>query len=157
MATTAIGTVPMDPDGVMINWHFVARIDMPQTPWMDTPLLLDSSHRDVKVRGSAMTAVTVAPVLPTGFELLPNYPNPFNPNTVIAFILPVADVRLRLEVFDMLGQRIAILADGPMAAGMHRVAWDGRDLRGRPVASGVYLSRLLTEDGVRVRSMLLLR
>ena len=160
VATTAIGTTPMDPDEPLISWSLVARIDAPEAPTIGTVLLLDDRHQDLEISRSPMTAVAEideAPRLPTGFNLLPNYPNPFNPNTVITFTVPKDGANLRLDVYDMLGQRIAVLADGALSAGVHRVAWDGRDLLGQPVASGVYFSRLFTADAVRVRPMLLLR
>ena len=56
--------------------------------------------------------------LPTRFALGPNYPNPFNPSTIIPYQLPTA-THVRLEVFNLLGQRIATLVDGTRPAGFH--------------------------------------
>ena len=64
---------------------------------------------------------------------------------------------MRLEVFGLTGQRVAVLREGPQKAGLHRLRWDGRDDRGRPLASGVYLCRLATEDRVQTRKLTLLR
>ena len=78
---------------------------------------------------------------PTTFRLAQNYPNPFNPSTVISFSLPfTADVHL--TVFDILGRQVTSLLSGQCRAGNTDVTWNGRDLYGAPVASGVYFYRL---------------
>ena len=95
-----------------------------------------------------------AAVRPTGVHLGPNYPNPFNPHTSIPFTLAAADA-VRLQVYDLRGRLVRTLWDGPLAAGPHRLDWDGRNAAGRPVASGVYLYRL--EVGGQVHSRKLLK
>ena len=62
-----------------------------------------------------------------------------------------------MEVFSLTGQRVAVLHEGPKKAGVHRVHWNGRDDRGRPLASGVYLYRLVTTENVQTRKLTLLR
>ena len=79
--------------------------------------------------------------VPRGFELDPNYPNPFNPGTRIRFALP-ADGDASLTVYNALGQRVRALAAGRHRAGRHVVYWDGADDSGRAAASGVYHCRL---------------
>ena len=77
--------------------------------------------------------------------LAQNLPNPFNPSTTIYFGLKgPSDVSLR--IYDVAGRRVRILVDGVQAAGVHSVRWDGRDAGGRPVASGVYFTRLAIGD-----------
>ena len=80
-------------------------------------------------------------VLPTAWTLGQNYPNPFNPSTIIPYQVPTAG-RVRLEVFNVLGQRVATLVDGERPAGVHTVVWDATDAAGRPVGAGVYFYRL---------------
>ena len=94
--------------------------------------------------------------LPEGPVLSLNAPNPFNGQTVISWFL-LHDGPARLEVFSLIGQRVATLSGGFHKAGHHRRRWDGRDDRGRPLASGVYLYRLATEQVVRVRKLSLVR
>ena len=97
---------------------------------------------------------TLAGAQPERFELGANYPNPFNPSTVIPYQLP-ASMHVRLEVFNSLGQRVATLVEGERPAGSHTASWDATDARGQAVAAGVYLCRL-SGDGVQAtRSMLL--
>ncbi|NOX38887.1 MAG: T9SS type A sorting domain-containing protein [Calditrichaeota bacterium] len=94
--------------------------------------------------------------LPATFQLLPNFPNPFNPVTHIVFELPHrADVDL--SIFTITGQRIRTLVRGERSAGRYRVQWDGRDERGQPVSSGVYFYRLKAGTREQVRKMILLR
>ena len=80
-------------------------------------------------------------VLPQEWTLGQNYPNPFNPSTIIPYQVPTAG-RVRLEVFNVLGQRVATLVDGERSAGVHMAAWDATDAAGRPVGAGVYFYRL---------------
>ena len=79
--------------------------------------------------------------LPEGFVLGANYPNPFNPSTIIPYQL-AATAQVRLEVFNALGQRMAVLVDGEQAAGTYQAQWDATDVAGRAAAAGVYLYRL---------------
>jgi hypothetical protein len=67
-------------------------------------------------------------------------PNPFNPSTAISFVLAGA-APVRLDIYDVSGRRVRRLVDGPMGGGPQTVPWDGRDDRGRSVASGVYFAR----------------
>ena len=75
--------------------------------------------------------------LPDRTQLLQNAPNPFNSQTVVSYFLLEPGL-VRLEVFALTGQRIAVLHQGPQRAGYHRLHWDGRDAAGRSVASGTY-------------------
>ena len=93
--------------------------------------------------------------LPEGPRLRQNAPNPFNSQTVISWF-QLRPGPARLEVFALTGQRVAVLHEGPRKAGIHRLRWDGRDGRGRPLASGVYVYRLVTAD-VQTRKLTLLR
>lgn len=94
--------------------------------------------------------------LPDGPQLQQNAPNPFNSQTVIPWFL-LQEGRARLEVYALTGQRVAVLHEGPHKAGFHQRYWDGRDAHGRPLASGVYLYRLVTSQGVHTRKLTLLR
>ena len=94
--------------------------------------------------------------LPITLALEQNYPNPFNPMTEIEFSLPVAS-KIAVSVFNVAGQRVAVLVDGRYPAGDHRVRWNATDDTGQAVASGVYFYRLETETGTLARKMLLLK
>ena len=94
--------------------------------------------------------------LPDRTQLLQNAPNPFNSQTVLSYFLLEPSLT-RLEVFSLTGQRVAVLHQGPQQAGYHRLHWDGRDAAGHPVASGAYLYRLVTDEAVLTRKLILLR
>ncbi len=91
--------------------------------------------------------------LPIDFELAQNYPNPFNPSTTIEFAVPSSS-RVRLTVYNTLGQVIEVLADENMSAGRHSVEWDGTG-NGIRVASGVYLYRVEAGDFAETKKMVL--
>ncbi|MDE2813423.1 MAG: T9SS type A sorting domain-containing protein [Gemmatimonadota bacterium] len=92
--------------------------------------------------------------LPTDFALGQNYPNPFNPSTVIPYQLPTS-AHVRLEVFNLLGQRLATLVDAEQAAGIHTAQWDATDAAGRAVGAGVYIYRLSVGEQTESRRMVL--
>jgi C1A family cysteine protease len=98
----------------------------------------------------------VAGELPVSYALWQNYPNPFNPRTSIGYCV-AREGQVRLSVYNVLGQEVVVLAEGPQASGRHVVTWDGRDAGGRAVASGLYFCRLEAGDFVQTQKMLLLR
>jgi flagellar hook assembly protein FlgD len=78
---------------------------------------------------------------PKNYGLSQNYPNPFNPTTVIEYSVP-SPSRVKLNVYNTVGQLVVTLANGDFTAGNYKANWNGRDMNGRMVASGVYLYRL---------------
>ena len=102
------------------------------------------------------TAVAVDAAVPRTTELLRSYPNPFNASTVIPFRLG-AGGQVRIDIFNLLGQRVRRLLDERRAPGLHKVRWSGTDDRGSPVSSGVYFYRLTTGDVTETRRCMLIR
>jgi hypothetical protein len=98
----------------------------------------------------------VVGAVPVDYQLMQNYPNPFNAGTVIEFALPVPTHAV-LEVYDILGRRVATLLDADLAVGRHRVEWRGVNQAGRAVASGVYLYRLRAGEIGLSRKLTLLK
>jgi len=110
-----------------------------------------------------VNAVPEAKTIPGQFHLAQNFPNPFNPETVIPYQLAVG-AEVDLEVYNILGQRINKLFSGIQKAGEYKFIWDGRNALGRKMASGVYIYRLTAKgkDGSRLlfstsRKMLMLK
>ena len=93
--------------------------------------------------------------LPARFALGPNYPNPFNPSTIIPYQL-AASSQVRLEVFNLLGQRIATLVDGARSAGFHTATWTATDAAGRAVGAGVYIYRMTVGAASQTGRMVLI-
>jgi len=89
--------------------------------------------------------------IPSQFALSGNYPNPFNASTVISYELPT-DSHVRLEVYNISGQKVATLVDGQQEAGYRSVTWEDSQ-----AASGVYFYKLTAEDFTEVKRMTLLR
>lgn len=95
--------------------------------------------------------------LPGKFALFQNTPNPFSGGTIIGFSIP-AKSRIEISVYNVQGQLIRTLVEGVRRGGIHTVSWDGRDGKGRKLASGVYFCRLeVLGDTWKIRKMLLVR
>ena len=94
--------------------------------------------------------------LPNRFVLHPNYPNPFNATTEIQYELSRPG-HVRFIVYDIRGRAIQVLVDRYMIPGVNRITWDGRNESGDDVVSGVYLVRLVTEQGTVTQKMVLQR
>lgn len=125
-----------------------ARPDSAGTPLQ--PLLRTASHPESRFL-LRITPTETDPDTPDGFAVGSNYPNPFNPSTIIRFEIPV-ESRVRVEVFDITGRSVALLIDESRQAGYYELPWDASAL-----ASGVYLYRVSSRFGSAVRKMTLLR
>jgi hypothetical protein len=113
--------------------------------------LTAESRFELRLTKGSATSTEPARDLPANFALQQNYPNPFNPATQIQYQLPQAS-DVRLEVYNMQGQRVAVLADGPQNAGQHSVAFDASNL-----ASGVYIYRLQAGSYTESKKMTLIK
>jgi len=94
--------------------------------------------------------------LPQQAALYQNVPNPFNPQTTIAFSLPHQS-RVKVEVYDLTGRLVRVLADEIRDAGEHSVIWDGRDAAGSRVASGTYFCKMSGDGKAFSRKMTMLK
>ncbi len=110
----------------------------------------DSRHEDVLLSVGERSAI------PTEYGLQQNYPNPFNPSTEISFTLAEAG-HVRLDVFNVMGQKVATLIDGYRERGPHSVMWNGRTGSGDMASSGVYFYRLESGTFADTRKMILLK
>jgi hypothetical protein len=95
-------------------------------------------------------------VLPAVTELQGNYPNPFNPETTINFSLKETG-QVKLEVYNIKGQKVKTLVNQEMSAGQHSVLWSGRDDSGNSVSSGVYFFRMTNGRYTSTRKMILMK
>jgi photosystem II stability/assembly factor-like uncharacterized protein len=85
------------------------------------------------------------------YRLYQNYPNPFNPVTNISFVLPHA-AKVRLDIYNILGQRVATIVNNNLPAGEHKVKWDGSDH-----SSGIYFYQLTTDNFSKTNRMVLIK
>ncbi len=109
---------------------------------------------DMSDESTVMVPVSVEMIAsdrPESFGLFQNYPNPFNPMTVIRYDLPES-AEVRLEVYDLLGRRIAVLVSEQQQPGSYSVTFDGQDL-----SSGLYLYRIQAGPYVKSSQMMLLK
>lgn len=94
--------------------------------------------------------------LPTDYQLGQNYPNPFNPSTRFDFALPRYS-QVKIDIFNVLGQKIKTLADGEYEAGRYSVTWDGVDDKGVATATGIYFYRMNAGEFQETKKLMLLK
>jgi hypothetical protein len=114
------------------------------------------SNKDAGFIGSPVGIGDDSDIIPKEFFLSQNYPNPFNPLTSIEYGLP-ASARVRIDIFNILGQNVRTLVDEYQLAGYKRVIWDGKDRNGRAVSSGVYFYSIKAADKQATKKMVLLK
>lgn len=148
MRIALAGSRPLQGSGELLRLY-------PQTSSSAEVLLSRATFNDGRIVG--VVEVGSSGPGPRSFQLLPNVPNPFNPETVIGYALPRAS-EVQLEVFDALGRSVRILVPQRVQpVGTHRVRWDGRDGRGASVASGIYFYRLKTPEFQAMQKMILVK
>ncbi|MCK5077876.1 MAG: T9SS type A sorting domain-containing protein, partial [Calditrichia bacterium] len=84
------------------------------------------------------------------------YPNPFNPETTISYLIPKV-TNVELSIYNSLGQRIRTFNINRQPAGEHQIKWDGKDETGRQVASGIYLYHLKAGDNITAGKMIFMK
>jgi hypothetical protein len=123
-------------------------------PTFDCPLdkaaaLADFAEAEQKKSNDLQSAVT--------FSLQQNAPNPFNPATVISFVVPEGGANVSLRIYDVTGRLIRTLVDGYAPAGTRAVSWHGKNDQGQPVASGTYFYQLTAPSFSEKKKMVLLK
>ncbi len=116
-----------------------------------------SSGNDVGISGDPpLDVIDNRGEMPQAFTLGQNYPNPFNPTTEIRFDVVVAS-QVTIKIYNVMGQEIAKLADQQMQPGNYNVKWDGRDIHGNAVSSGVYYYRMQAGNFSEIKKMILMK
>ena len=121
-------------------------------PEVYEPIALDAGI-SVPVRTHTEQAVVPESL---GHELHPVYPNPFNDQTTLSFYMHRPG-RVNLGVYNQLGQLVNTLVEGNRPAGSHQVIWDGTNLQGKALPSGIYFIKMATQGDVHVRQSVLIR
>lgn len=135
--------------GKMYNiGYFVtnAAMDFTDPGWYDVNL-----NNPIEIKGGTDAENPTDRPIPDEFRLYQNYPNPFNPTTTIRFDLPEAGLT-RIEVYNLLGERVRILSDDHFSAGSHRIIFDARGLN-----TGIYYYQIQSGDFVDVRKFALIK
>ncbi len=149
------------------NWQYLSS-DLPMVSVYDLKIHETGNYLAIGTHARSMYTLDLAQITgiendrPTpaikSFELLQNFPNPFNPTTTIAFRIS-KNANVTLKIFDTVGRDVRTLVNGNKTPGTHQVEWDGKNQRGQSVASGTYFYRLEI-DGAnqpQMRKMLLIR
>ncbi len=99
------------------------------------------------------------PLIADRYYLGRNFPNPFNPTTTIPFVIPdyARGAKVTINIYNVLGQKVATVFDGVARVGLNKVVWDGTNLSGRPVSSGIYIYQLKGKNVSLQRRMLLIK
>lgn len=100
-----------------------------------------AAYHEFHVSDSTLSSVLQTELQPERFGLEQNFPNPFNPSTMIQFSLPERSI-VTVKIYNTAGEEVTILVDEMLPAGVFSTRWDGRDLAGAAVSSGIYLYRL---------------
>jgi hypothetical protein len=135
---------PGTAQGIYVKGEYVYVADNNSLIILETPYFLEVKEGDE------------GDVLPPAFALLQNYPNPFNPTTKIEFLVSRSG-QVRIDIFNILGQKVSTLVDQNLKAGHKLVNWDGKDDSGQEVSSGIYFYRIKTSDFSQTKKMVLLR
>lgn len=116
----------------------------------------DSNASVFSIEGSSEISETSEGSVPNKFEVMPNYPNPFNSTTALRFQIPEA-CQVAVRVFNLKGQEIVVLMNKKLNRGIYQIEWDGKDLFGSFVGSGIYFYQVEASSQVLTRRMLYLR
>ena len=134
-------------------YHMISDDDGADLAWAAT----FNNEQDVYYTRIPRATVSVADDVPRAVRLHPNSPNPFTSSTAIQFDVPASGARVKLEVFDATGQRVATLADRFTAGGPQVAHWAGKQADGRPATSGIYFCRYQVLGISETRKLMLLR
>jgi hypothetical protein len=170
--------MPAGSDGTTPSYHIVCNVGAAQGIFViDTTCVAPAVHLAF-VWNDAGTATTLTPEfvpgyvgvgvvagvkdvetggqVPTSYSLDQNYPNPFNAGTNIQFTT-IADGRVTLDVYNVLGQKVRNLVDQQMSSGTHEADWDGRDGNGNVLSTGVYFYRIQARGFTSTRKMVMIK
>ncbi|TSA22610.1 T9SS C-terminal target domain-containing protein, partial [bacterium] len=138
---TGMETIPESDDVVLVDRERGLVVDLRQREEYSVEMVKGKMAFSVMVGRREIVEAETEKLMPTEVKVGPNYPNPFNPETIIPIELPKT-MEVRIVVYDILGRTIRTLHDGIMESGRHYVRWNGRDELQRKLASGVYLYRV---------------
>ncbi len=151
---TESSNIAASPKSIIVPPKHVDYID----EWL-TEARVVNTDSDVLQRGITALEALLSSVIPEKTVLLPNYPNPFNPETWIPYDL-AQDTDVHIHIFNLKGELIRKLSLGFQTAGTYRMQsrsahWDGHNSAGEPVASGVYFYTLIAGEFIATRKMLI--
>ena len=135
------------------NTHYIYQVRARYSVWVD---IVFSSPIEVELTTPEVINENDNTETLLKTELKGNYPNPFNPSTNISFTLS-AEVDLRIDIYNIKGQKILALVDDIYPAGSHSVVWNGTDDRGYSVSSGIYFYKMTAGGVQEIRRMVMMK
>ena len=132
-----------------LNWTVFASDGVNETEASDGP-------RTVTFDAGWVLSVDEEMGIPDVFALHQNYPNPFNPVTTIRFDVPQEN-HIRMDIYNILGQRVRTLVNSDMQAGYHTIRWNGTNDMGKPLSSGMYIYRIHSSEFTSVKKLVLMK
>jgi len=153
---TLEGNFPLGVKSIFLEPNQPSSVAEQLAEFEKTPLTVQSSLEDF----NTVSVEQEDSGIPQSFSLAQNFPNPFNPVTVIQYQLPgsgLKTARVSLKVYDLLGKEVQTLVDREHAPGIYEIRWDGTNNSGAKVSSGVYIYQLKFRDFTSSKKMILLR
>jgi len=132
-----------------VDWTVYASDGVNETEASDGP-------RSVTFDAGWVLSVDEEMGIPDVFALHQNYPNPFNPVTTIRFDVPQEN-HIRMDIYNILGQRVRTLVNSDMQAGYHTIRWNGTNDMGKPLSSGMYIYRIHSSEFTSVKKLVLMK
>lgn len=152
----AAGAKPINGNGSLINIEFELSNATIALDMNSMSIISFSLNEFEAIDLNKEISLNTAVALPTEYAISQNYPNPFNLQTMIKYQLPEI-AQVKIEIYNLLGQRVRTLINGEIKAGYHQVNWDGQDDLKNNVASGVYIRRFQANQFVSNRKMVILK
>lgn len=143
----------LSPDGKRISYCRLPKIVHKPDPYPNETFILEIDNSVLKDEANITLAEADNPI---PFQILSNYPNPFNASTTISYSIPKTG-QADLSIYNAMGQQVRTLVNELVPAGRHETVWDGRDDAGNAVANGLYFSRLQAGEMVKTNKMLLMK
>ena len=159
VALTKTSTPGNSGSGTIATFEYISRIDQTVTFSLSNVSATDSQGKIISLDilpTNIVVDVRDINEIPKEYTLLQNFPNPFNPTTSITFSIP-RSTYVSIKIYNSLGVEVNKLIEREMLVGIHQVTWDGKNIFGQQVSSGVYYYTLLTEAFRQTRKMILLK
>ena len=151
-------------DNTVVSWCYSG--DNIPVPGIESPRInfwlfngnAPANNQEAEIVISIVDTIPVSNdnTIPIGKTNLINYPNPFNPETVISFSLP-QNSKVEVSIYNIKGQKVKNIINDNLIKGKHNLVWDGKDESGKPVPSGIYFFKMESENFSEIRKCVLLK
>jgi hypothetical protein len=147
LTVEGVSTIPAELEVYLLDKELIKYQNLRANPCYEFKCVKNISQFDLIVGKKEFVLAEIDKIIPVKFALGQNYPNPFNPSTTIPVSIPAA-ARVKIVIYNTLGQEIITLFNGNLDVGRHYLVWDGTGHNQHKMPSGIYLYRLTTEQGL---------